>query len=41
MLWRIRWDEPVVWMERPGEPPETYQVWWTDDEDLSLALEVK
>ena len=41
MLWRIRWDAPVVWRVRPGEPPETYQTWWTDDEDLALVSEVK
>jgi hypothetical protein len=41
MLWRIRWDEPVVWRERLGEPPEAYQTWWTDDEDLDLISETK
>jgi|15BtaG_2_1085339.scaffolds.fasta_scaffold03552_14 hypothetical protein len=42
MLWRIRWDAPVVWREGVnGDPPETYQSWWTDDEDLNLISEAK
>ncbi len=42
MLWRIRWDAGVVWGEGVnGDPPETYQGWWTDDEDLNLISEAK